>query len=119
MDGLMRIAAAWLLLLALPLAARAETYPAKPIRFIVPFPAGSATDGLARFLGQQMTGPLGQPIVVDNRPGANGITGAQAAANGRRSSKRRRSRRSRSVCRDDDALFGEPADLVVAVAELA
>jgi tripartite-type tricarboxylate transporter receptor subunit TctC len=60
--------------------AGAQSYPVKPIRFIAPFPAGSATDGLARFVGQRMAESMGQPVIVDNRPGANGIVGAQAAA---------------------------------------
>jgi tripartite-type tricarboxylate transporter receptor subunit TctC len=67
-------------LACLSAAAVAQSWPAKPIRFIAPFPAGSATDGLARFVGQHMTETLGQPVIVDNRPGANGIVGAQAAA---------------------------------------
>ena len=55
-------------------------YPEKPITFVVPFAAGSATDNLARVLGQEMSGDLKQRVVVDNRPGASGILGAQAAA---------------------------------------
>src|SRR5689334_21881596 len=60
-------------------AAHAE-YPEKPIAFIVPFAAGSATDNLARVLGQEMTNDLKQRIIADDRPGASGIVGAQAAA---------------------------------------
>jgi tripartite-type tricarboxylate transporter receptor subunit TctC len=67
-------------LLALsPLAALAD-YPDKPITFIVPFAAGSATDQLARALGQAVTGETKQPVLVDNKPGANAFIGAQAAA---------------------------------------
>jgi tripartite-type tricarboxylate transporter receptor subunit TctC len=67
------------LLAAAPLAALAD-YPDKPITFIVPFAAGSATDQLARSLGQAVTNETRQPVVVDNKPGANAFIGAQAAA---------------------------------------
>ncbi|MBC5768508.1 Bug family tripartite tricarboxylate transporter substrate binding protein [Ramlibacter albus] len=66
--------------LLLPLAAAAQTYPDKPITFIVPFAAGSATDQLARALGQAVTAETKQPVVIDNKPGANAFIGAQAAA---------------------------------------
>ncbi|ROZ78837.1 tripartite tricarboxylate transporter substrate binding protein [Ramlibacter sp. WS9] len=61
-------------------AANAQTYPDKQITFIVPFAAGSATDQLARALGQGVTGETKQPVVIDNKPGANAFIGAQAAA---------------------------------------
>ena len=67
-------------LLALPAAAAAAAYPAKTIRIIVPFPAGSGADSGARVLGQWLTAKTGQPVIVDNRPGASGFLGAQAAA---------------------------------------
>ncbi|HET8746614.1 MAG TPA: tripartite tricarboxylate transporter substrate binding protein [Ramlibacter sp.] len=67
------------LLAAAPLAALAD-FPDKPITFIVPFAAGSATDQLARALGQAVTNETKQPVVVDNKPGANAFIGAQAAA---------------------------------------
>ena len=54
------------------------SFPHKPIRVIVPFPAGSATDILARVVGQKLTQPLGQNIVVDNRGGGSGSIGALA-----------------------------------------
>jgi tripartite-type tricarboxylate transporter receptor subunit TctC len=55
-------------------------YPTKPIRIVVPFPAGSATDTITRILGQSVSSALGQPIVVDNKPGADGaIAGAEVA----------------------------------------
>jgi tripartite-type tricarboxylate transporter receptor subunit TctC len=60
--------------------AMAQTYPDKQITFIVPFAAGSATDQLARALGQGVTGETKQPVVIDNKPGANAFIGAQAAA---------------------------------------
>lgn len=66
---------------ALPFArAMAQGYPDKPIHLIVPVPPGGPTDSLARMLGEQMTGTLGQPVVVDNRSGAAGLIGAAAAA---------------------------------------
>jgi tripartite-type tricarboxylate transporter receptor subunit TctC len=74
-----RHAIATALLALAPLAAFAE-YPEKPITFIVPFAAGSATDQLARALGQAVTAESKQPVVVDNKPGANAFIGAQAAA---------------------------------------
>lgn len=72
------VAAAALMLAAGPLAA--QTYPTKPIRAIVPFAAGSATDTVARVYAQRMSETLGQPIVVENRAGANGLIGADAVA---------------------------------------
>jgi len=60
--------------------ALAQAYPAKPITFIVPFAAGSATDQLARALGQSITAETKQAVVVDNRAGASGMIAAQAAA---------------------------------------
>ena len=60
--------------------AEAQTWPTKPIRAIVPFAAGSATDTVARLFAASMATTLGQQIVVDNRPGANGMIGADAVA---------------------------------------
>lgn len=60
--------------------ALAQEYPKKPITMIVPYPAGGATDILARALGEKLTASLGQQVVIDNRPGANGNIGAQIAA---------------------------------------
>ena len=52
--------------------ARAEAYPSRPVRIIVPFPAGQATDTIARLIGQSLSERLGQPFVIENRTGAGG-----------------------------------------------
>jgi tripartite-type tricarboxylate transporter receptor subunit TctC len=66
---------------ALPLAAQAQAgYPSKPIRVVVPFPAGSTTDIIARAITDKMSQSMGQPIVVDNRGGASGTIGQAAVA---------------------------------------
>ena len=56
------------------------TFPNRPIRMIVPFPAGGPSDIVARLIGQKMSEDWGQPVVIDNRPGGNTIIAAQAAA---------------------------------------
>jgi len=73
-------AVAALTLAALAGPASAQTYPARPITFLVPFAAGSATDQLARALGQSITEQTKQAVVVDNKAGASGMMAAQAAA---------------------------------------
>ena len=65
---------------ALPLLARAQSYPVRAIKLIVPFPAGGATDILARALSQKLAEKIGQTVVVENRPGAGGTIGSDAAA---------------------------------------
>src|SRR5262245_59491878 len=73
-------AAAW------PLAARAQTYPTRPITIVVPFSAGGPTDTLARILAERMRGPLRQSVIIENPTGAGGTIGtgrvARAAPDG-------------------------------------
>ena len=61
-------------------AVQAQNYPTKPVRLIVPFPAGGATDLFARTLSQKLGEKMGQPLVVENRPGAGGTLGSDLAA---------------------------------------
>ncbi|MEK7875228.1 MAG: tripartite tricarboxylate transporter substrate-binding protein, partial [Pseudomonadota bacterium] len=60
--------------------ASAQSYPVRPVRVIAPFTAGSAIDTLARVIGQKLADSWGQQMVIDNRVGANGIIGTEAAA---------------------------------------
>jgi tripartite-type tricarboxylate transporter receptor subunit TctC len=62
------------------LFAQAQNYPAKPIRFVVPYPAGGPLDTVARLLGQKVSESVKQPVIVDNKPGAGGNIGADAVA---------------------------------------
>ena len=66
----------------LPFAARAQApeWPSRPVRFIVPYPPGGPTDIMGRIIAQAVQGPLGQPFVVENRAGANGLIGSEQAA---------------------------------------
>jgi tripartite-type tricarboxylate transporter receptor subunit TctC len=63
-----------------PSASSGQSYPSRPIRLIVPFAAGGGNDNVARLVGKRLGESLGQPIVVDNHPGAGGVLGAEAAA---------------------------------------
>lgn len=79
----MRVSRSALLLLAAlaPSAAFAQSFPSKPIRMVVPFSAGSATDILARTVAQKMSENYGQQVIVDNRPGAGGTLAAPIVIN--------------------------------------
>jgi len=61
-------------------AAASAPFPSKPVRMVVPFAAGGGTDTLARVLGEKMATSLGQPVIIDNKPGAGGIIGTDAVA---------------------------------------
>ncbi|MCL2430358.1 MAG: tripartite tricarboxylate transporter substrate-binding protein, partial [Alphaproteobacteria bacterium] len=61
-------------------SAQAQSYPTRPITAIIPFAGGSASDVVSRILFERMSRSIGQPIVVENRPGAGGNTGTAAAA---------------------------------------
>src|ERR1700736_5580483 len=63
---------------AMPRIARAQPYPTRPVRIIVPFPAGQATDTIARLMGQSLLERLGQPFVIENRTGAGGNIGTES-----------------------------------------
>lgn len=67
----------------LPLMGLAQPYPNKSIRIVVPFTPGSASDILARIVGQRLSARFGQPIIVDNRPGAGGTIGTDLVAKAR------------------------------------
>ena len=74
------LAAAFLLATCSTTAALAQPYPNKPVKVIVPFAAGSATDQVARAFTAKMAEAMNQPFVIDNKPGANGMLGADAVA---------------------------------------
>src|SRR5262245_49634878 len=71
--------AALLACCAIPLA-RAQSWPARPVTIVVPFAAGGGNDVLARLLAQRFSAALGQPFVIENRPGAGGTLGARTVA---------------------------------------
>jgi len=64
------------------LALGAERYPTKPVRMVVPFPPGAASDFLARAVGQKLYELYAEQVVIDNRPGAGGIVGSTLIAKG-------------------------------------
>ncbi len=83
MGSLRQTPGPWALAAAMLLAASAgfaQNYPNRPVRLVVPFPAGSPSDVLGRLVGQRYGDALGQSIVIDNRPGAAGIIGADTVA---------------------------------------
>jgi tripartite-type tricarboxylate transporter receptor subunit TctC len=67
-------------LLFLPLISIAQSYPNRPMKIIAPFPAGGTSDLISRIVAQRLGESLGQSIIVENRPGANGTIGLDAAA---------------------------------------
>lgn len=75
-----RLLAALFAAAALPAAAAAQTYPSRPITFVVPFAAGSATDQIGRALAQGITEQTGQSVIVEDKPGASAMIGAQEVA---------------------------------------
>ena len=79
MNKLITACLAALPLLAAPLA-HAQATPAKPVRWLVPYPAGGGSDFLARTIGQQLSTQIGQPVIVDNKPGGNTAIAASEVA---------------------------------------
>ena len=76
----MRVAKLFLALLVFACTAAAQTYPARPVKLIVPFPPGGNTDIVGRLIAQKLTDSFGQQVYVENRGGAGGTIGAEAAA---------------------------------------
>lgn len=72
--------AALLLAFSTPLAARADGYPAKPVRLVIPYPPGGGTDITGRAMAQRLSETLGQSVVIENKPGATGMIGAAGVA---------------------------------------
>jgi tripartite-type tricarboxylate transporter receptor subunit TctC len=68
------------LALVMGTGAIADSYPSRPIKFVVPWPAGGTADQRVRQIGERLAKALGQPVIVDNRPGASGAIGASAVA---------------------------------------
>src|SRR5215472_268002 len=80
MRRIWRAAFACLCVLAADAPARTDDFPSRPIKLVVGFAAGGTTDYMARLLADRLRGPLGQPVVVENRTGANGALGAELVA---------------------------------------
>jgi len=78
MNRLLRLAG--IILLAVPGAAAAQTFPDKPLRFVIPFAAGGGSDVMARVIAEPLSQRLGQPVIVDNKPGGNATIGADFVA---------------------------------------
>jgi tripartite-type tricarboxylate transporter receptor subunit TctC len=76
----MRTALALLLALSFNLSQAQDAWPSRPVRFILPFPPGGGTDILGRLIAERLSASLGQPVVTENRGGAGGNVGAEAAA---------------------------------------
>src|SRR6266516_3135169 len=76
----LRLAVGAAALPAVPRIARAQAYPSRPVRIIVGFPAGGATDIQARLMGQWLSDRLGQQFIIENRAGASGNIGTEAVA---------------------------------------
>src|SRR5262245_48455644 len=74
----LRLAASLAALPAVPRIARAQAYPSRPVRLIVGYPPGGATDAMARLIAQQLSERFGQQFIVDNRPGPGGNIGTEA-----------------------------------------
>ena len=79
-DLTRRSALGALVLAAAPRPGRAASWPDRPVTFVVPFPPGGSNDVVTRLMIQPLSQALGQPIVVDNRPGTNGNIGAAQVA---------------------------------------
>ena len=76
----MRRGLIFLIMIAASVAALAQGYPSKPVRFVVPFPAGALPDQIARAVAPQLQEALGQPFIIENKPGAIGVIGTAEAA---------------------------------------
>ena len=81
MGGSLRLLAIFAALLGIGAAATAkDAYPSKPVHILVPYPAGGGVDIIARMLGDELSKNWGQPVVIENRPGAGGVIASQAVA---------------------------------------
>ena len=80
LSGGWRCGLAVVLLFVASLAAAQGTYPARPIKLVVPYPPGALTDLLARAIGERLSAALKEPVIVDNKPGAATLVGAEFVA---------------------------------------